>query len=186
MIFFFHSPIYFAFVGPMDQVPEFQGLPTVITLHGIYNPVCRAHQMMAMLNGGAQVPTQADVDPIYALATVKDRTIRVLCYSFESNPKVNYTTTVNVAIDPADIGERFTVKRYELSKTKANSWYLAQQRKLTQADCRRDPSIVDAINRESELKAEELGVLEVKDGRITLQAAMPAYSASLFVLEATK
>jgi hypothetical protein len=183
MAFFFHSPIYMAYAGPMDTTPEFQGIPTCITFHGIYNPVCRAYEMMSWLNDGVQVDTQADKDPIFALATMQNDTIKVLCYSFESNPKVSYTTTVNIAIDPAGLGKKFKVTRYELSETKANSWYQAQQMKLTQADCERDPSIVEKINKDSELKAESMGMIELQSGKLHLAVKMPVYSASLFILE---
>jgi xylan 1,4-beta-xylosidase len=183
MAFFFHSPIYFAFQGPMDVVPEFQGLPTCITLHGIYNPVCRAYEMMSWLNGGVQVAVEADKDPIFALATTQDKTIKVLCYSFDPAPKVTYTTSVNIAIDPAGMGKKFKVTRYELSENKANSWYLAQQMKLTQADCERDVSVVEKINKDSELMPEDMGVAEVQNEKVHLKVNIPAYSASLFILE---
>jgi len=185
MAFFFQSPIYFAYAGNPSTVPEFQGLPTCITFHGIFNPVCRTHQMMSWLNGGIQVSAEADKDPIYSLAVVDKNKIKVLCYSFDVNPRVSYTTAVDITIKSAGLGNRFKVTRYELSKTKSNSWYLAQRMRLTQADCIKNPSIVDTINRDSELKPEDAGTVEAKDGQLHLKTDLPAYSAVLYVLENT-
>jgi hypothetical protein len=183
MAFFFQSPIYFGYADDPSIVPEFQGLPTCITFHGFFNPVCRAHQMMSWLNGGMQVSAEADKDPVYSLAVVDKNQIKVLCYSFEANPQVKYTTAVDLSIDPAGLGKTFKVTRYELSKTKANSWYLAQKIRLTQADCIKNPSLVDKLNKDSELKPENAGMAEVRAGKIVLKFELPAYSASLYVLE---
>ncbi len=183
MAFFFHSPIYFGCAGDPAIVPEFQGLPTCITFHGIFNPVCRTHQMMSWLNGGTEVLAEADKDPIYSLAVVDKNKIKVLCYSFDVNPQVKYTTAVDVFIKPGEPGKGFKVTRYEFSKTKSNSWYLAQKMRLTQGDCIKNPSIVDTINRDSELKPEDAGTVTLKDGKIHLKHDMPAYSAVLFVLD---
>jgi hypothetical protein len=185
MAFFFHSPIYFAKYPPAEEAtaPEFGGQATVITFHGIFTPVCRAYQLMGRLTGGIRVSAEADVEPVYALATVTEREIKVLVYSFDVASTANYTTAVALTVQPAGLGRRFKVTRYELSATKANSWYLAQQRQLTQAQCVRDPAIVDRINRESELKPENLGLLTAADGKLTLSFPMPAYSAMLYVFE---
>jgi len=181
--FFFQSPIYMGFAPEPEKYPEFQGIPTCITFHGIFNPVCRAYQMMSWLNGGTQVSAEASNEPIYSLATVEKDKIKVLCYNFDVKPDDTYTTAVNVTIDPAKIGNKFKVTRYELSKTKANSWYLAQKIKLTQADCIKNPSIVDQINRDSELKPESMGAVEAKNGKIDLKLNLSGYSAVLLVLE---
>jgi hypothetical protein len=185
MAFFFQSPIYMAYTPAGDNTPEFQGLPTCITFHGIFAPVCRAHQMMSWLNGGTQVSAEAEKDPIYALAVVDKDTIKVLCYSFESNPNVKYTTKVSLSIDPADLGTAFDVTRYTLSATESNSWFLAQKMKLTMGHCKKDPSIVDKINTDSELKPRKLGRIETKDGKLHLQFELPAYSATLYVFKKT-
>lgn len=186
MAFFLQSPVGSALVDdlPLDQVPEFIGRLGIITFHGIFTPVARAHELMSMLNGGTQVWAEADKEPIWALAVVTDQDIRVLCYSFEPNSRADYTTRVNLSVIPAETGTTsptFNVTKYELSKTQANSWFLAQNLKLTQADCEKTPALVDRINRDSELKAENLGALAIKDGKLELSFAMPAYSARLYV-----
>lgn len=185
LTFFFHHPIYFCFYGADKQatIPEFLGQPTVITTHGVFKPVCRAFQMMYMLEGGTEIDAQADVDPIYTLATATDDEIRVLCYNFDVNPQLKYTTKVNVNIDPNGIGKKFQATKYELSETKANSWYLAKERKITFAQAENDLSVVDTLNKDSELKPEDLGLHEVKDGTIHLQCTIPSYGAVLFVLK---
>lgn len=185
LTFFTMHPTSGAFyngVSPSD-IPEFSGHSAAITLHGIFTPVCRTFEMMSMLNGGTEVSAVSKTEPIRALASKTDKEIKVLCYSFDVNPKANYTTKVDVRIKPDEIGKKFKVTKYEMSGTKANSAYLAKQMKLTQADCENDVSLVDKINRESELKPEDLGEVEVKDGVAQLSVDMPAYSASLLVLE---
>lgn len=183
MTFFFQSPFYFGFTSDPEHTPEFQGLPTCITFHGIFNPVCRAFQMMSWLNGGVQVSAESETDPIYSLAVVDKNTIKVLCYSFDVNPTVKYTTDVELSIDPAGLGNTFKATRYELSATKGNSWYLAQQIKLTQADCIKNPAIVDKINTDSELKPENQGLIKTQNGKLNITFRLPAYSAVLYVFE---
>lgn len=184
LAFFEMHPLTDAFFDlPASQAPEFVGKATVITLHGIFKPVCRAYQMMAMLNGGTEVAAETDNDPIYALAAITGKQIKILCYNFDVNPQAGYTTRVDVTVDPAGLGNQFKVTKYELSATKANSWRLAQQMNLTQADCEKEVAIVDKINRESELKPEDAGRVETRNGKLKLTLAMPAYSATLLILE---
>ncbi|MCE5198902.1 MAG: hypothetical protein ABFD54_14670 [Armatimonadota bacterium] len=185
LIFFLEAPnatVYYDGV-PMTDVPEFTGQSTCVTFHGIFTPLSRASQMMSMLNGGNLVNASADKEPIYTLATATDTKINVLCYSFDQNPAASYTTSVAVSVNPAGIGSSFRVQRYVLSSTQANSWYLANQRSLTQADCARDSSLIDSINNASKLVPIDDGVKTVTDGAIHLNVSIPAYSALLFVLE---
>jgi xylan 1,4-beta-xylosidase len=168
---------------PRDQVPEFTGTNTCLTYHGVITPVCRAYQMMSMLNGGREVPAAAANEPVWALATVQGGQIRVLCYSYDPDPQAEYTTRVRLSIAACGPAKRYRARRYELSSTKANSWYLAQQMHLTQADCERDISLVDRINRDSDLRAEDAGLHEVVAGKLSLRFELPAYSAVLYVLD---
>ena len=168
---------------PRDQVPEFTGTNTCITYHGVITPVCRAYQMMSMLNGGRELAATADSEPIWTLATARGDQIRVLVYSYDPDPQADYTTHVRLSIVPDGPATRYHARRYELSGTKANSWYLAQQTHLTQADCERDISLVDKLNRESDLQAEDAGAPEVVAGKLSLRLQLPAYSAALIVLD---
>ena len=163
----------------VTRIPVPNGSQNVWTKH-----ICRAYQMMSWFNGGQEVSTDADKEPIWTLATVKDKQIKVLCYSFEADPRVEYTTAVDLTVRPAGIGARFKATKYELSSTKANSWYLAQEAGLTQADCENDISLVDKINRESELKPENAGTYQATNDKIHLNFSLPAYSAVLYVFEA--
>ncbi len=185
MAFFLMAPFSTVFYDgvPADKTPEFNGGNTPVTYHGIFTPISRAHQMLSWLNGGREVSVVADKDPIYAISTIKGKQIRVLCYSFDVNPQVTYTTSVNLTVNPAGLGHKFKATKYEFSGTKGNSWYLAQQMKLTQADCERDVTIVDRINRASEIKPENAGVYKVEGGKLNLNFSMPAYSAVLYVFD---
>jgi xylan 1,4-beta-xylosidase len=183
--FFYHAPGHIALYNgvPLDQVPEFTGPNTCVTYHGIVAPVCRAYQMMSLLNGGREVAADADKEPVWALATVCRNQIRVLCYSYDPDPQADYTTQVSLSVHVAGLGQRFRATKYELSRTKANSWYLAQQMKLTQADCERDLSLVDRINRKSDLKAEDEGMHDAAGGKVTIHFGLPAYSAVLYLFD---
>ncbi|MBN1556252.1 MAG: hypothetical protein JXA11_16045 [Phycisphaerae bacterium] len=184
LTFFFHHPIYFHHYGvPKETMPEFLGMPTVITTHGVFKPVCRAFQILYRLEGGTEVSAEADVDPIYTLATATDDEIRVLCYNFDVNPQLKYTTKVDVHIDPDGIGKKFHVTKYELNETKANSYTLARQRKITFAQVDKDLTLVDKLNKDSELKPEPIGLHETREGKIHLQCEIPSYGAVLLVLK---
>ncbi len=185
MAFFWEAPDYLTnYSGvSMANVPEFTGLSTCITTHGIFTPVCRAVQMMSMLNGGNQVLASSATCPIYAMATATSSQIRVLCYSFDENPQANYTTSVNVSINPAGIGSTFNVTQYVLSSTQANSCYLAQQQNLMQANCAQNASLIDSINQSSQLVPVSGGQVSVANGALSLSVSMPAYSAVLFILD---
>jgi hypothetical protein len=107
----------------------------------------------------------------------------VLCYNFDIKPQLKYATALDLAVNPAGMATKFRAAKYELSETKANSWYLATQRKLTFGEAENDLSLVDQINRDSELKHEDTGVQNVTDGKIHLQCTIPSYGAVICVLK---
>ena len=182
--FFFEHPFYFQYWDkPFSEIPEFTGQATSVTYHGIATPVSRAYQMMSMLNGGTEVETKADKEPVWAMATVVKNEIRLLCYSLAAVPTAKYTTRVSLELNPTDIGKTFKVTKYELSDTKANSWYLATQRKLTHQNCEDNPAVVDEINKASELKPEGMGKVNVSENRIRMAFDLKSYSAVLFVFQ---
>lgn len=185
MVSFPQSPTGAALIDgvPMDDVPEFIGRMGTITFHGIYTPLSRAHQMMAMLNGTTEVAAHADVEPIWTIAGTTDDEIRILCYSFEPNSKADYTTRVKLTITTGDLGKKFTATRCELSKTESNAWAVATKMKLTQGQCHKDPSLVDRVNNETEFKPKNMGTVTAQDGTVTLDLSMPAYSAQLITLK---
>ncbi|MFA5206440.1 MAG: hypothetical protein WC708_18740, partial [Lentisphaeria bacterium] len=185
--FFEHPNWYVCWDRPAAEIPEFTGNASAVTFHGIIAPVSRAYQMMAMLNGGMEVRAEASNEPVWALATTEKDTLKVLCYSLDPDPKAAYTTQVSLAVKTAGAGKKFQVTRYELSDTKANSWYLATRMKLTQQMCVDNPALVAQINRDSELKPENLGVLTAtREGRVALEFPLKAYSAVLFVFTEAK
>ncbi|MEN6583690.1 MAG: hypothetical protein ABFD54_14680 [Armatimonadota bacterium] len=183
--FFFENPSYgdLKYDEPRNQVPEFAGMNTCISYHGIFKPICRSAQLMSMLNGGQEVQADADKEPIWVLASMKGNQIKVLCYSFDVDPRAKYTTSVDVLVKVGELGRKFKVTKYELSETKANSWYLAQQMNLTQADCDKDISIVERINAETEPKAEDAGIHEATDGVVHVNLSMPSFSVTVLVME---
>jgi hypothetical protein len=181
--FFEHPNWYACWDRPAAEVPEFTGNASAVTFHGIIMPVARAYQMMAMLNGGMEVQAEASNEPVWALATTEKDTVKVLCYSLDSNPNAVYTTQVSLAVKVGNLGKKFTVTKFELSDTRANSWYLAKQLKLTQQMCADNPALVDQINRDSELKPEAMGTVTTKNQIATINFGMKSYSAVLFVLK---
>jgi hypothetical protein len=86
-------------------------------------------------------------------------------------------------LNPTGIGNTFKVTKYELSDTKANSWYLATQRKLTHQNCEDNPAIVDEVNKASELKPEDMGKVNISENRIRMAFDLKSYSAVLFVFK---
>ncbi len=193
MAFFYASPFYFAPVRNatgfkksrmQSNTPEFLGEPTMITFHGIFKPVTRIFQMLSWMNGGKELSVQADCEPIFTMAVKDGDTIKLLCYSFDVDPSQKYQTVVNILLNSLPEGTTYDVTRYELSATKANSCYLATQKKLTQAICEKNIPVVDRINKDSELKPENLGNVSVgSGGKLKFSVKVPAFSASMFVLK---
>ncbi len=195
MVFFYHSPIYMAPVrGDHDfkkaanqaTTPEFLGGPTMRTFHGVAKPVARVFQLLSWLNGGAVMKSDADVEPIFSIGTVDGDTVKLLLYSFDVDPTQDYTTQVAVHGSGLAPDTRYKVTRYELSKDKANSWYLATRDHVTQQMCEQDVSVVDRLNRESEFAPETIEIATDAQGRATLTLPMPTMSASLLVFEPEK
>ncbi len=197
MAFFYAAPFYMAPVrhatgfkkSPMQSnTPEFLGEPTMITFHGIFKPVTRIFQMLSWMNGGKELDVKADCEPIFTMAVKDGETIKLLCYSFDVDTAQTYVTDVKVALDNVGkAGEKYRITRYEMSATKANSCYLATQEKLTQEKCEKNIAVVDRINKDSELKPEDMGSVSVgAGGKLNFSAKVPAFSASLFVLTPEK
>ena len=192
LVFFYHSPTYFApvrgnhgFTHSDNQAttPEFVGEPTVRTFHGVAKPVTRIFQMLSWMNGGSVMETDADVEPIFTLGTAEGDTVKLVVYSFDLDPTREYVTRVNVTGTGLKPDTRYAVTRYELNSQKANSWYLATRDKVTQQMCEEDIGVVDRLNRESEFVPEELEFSSDAAGTLQFSVPVPSMSASLFVLK---
>ena len=191
LTFFFFSPIFTAPVRgsgqdyPINQLncPEFFGKETMISFHGIFKPICRSFEMLSWLNGMTEIYAESSNEPIYSLAAKKGNEIKVLCYSFDVNPQVKYNTSVDVKINIDAEISRVKVKKYEFSGSKANSAYLCQSRRITQADCENDLSIVDEINSLSRLVPEDMGCYNVVNGNVSIPVDMTSFSAVMFSIE---
>lgn len=191
LVYFYYHPFYHSAVRghfphlPINQsnYPEFNGKETMISFHGIFKPVCRIFEMVSWLNEMTEVYADTATEPIYAFAAMNDKQVKVICYNFDVNPQARYTTQVKMNVNLDHPVKNVKITRYELSETKANSAYLCQTRRITQADCENNLALVDEINRLSELMPEDLGRQPVQNGKVSLSFDMPAFSASLFVLE---
>lgn len=192
MVFFYHSPTYFApvrgdwnFKKSPNQATtsEFVGEPTMRTFHGVIKPVARIFQLLSWLNGGREIATAADAEPIYSLAVKDGNAVKLLLYSFDVDPTQTYSSTVTVKFSGLEPKSLYRVIRNELNSRKANSWYLATRDQITQKECEDDISVVDRLNRESEFKPEHLSpVIADQNGVAVLQLNMPVMSASLLEL----
>ena len=192
MAFFYAAPIYFAPVrGDHDfkkapnqkDTPEFLGEPTVHTFHGVFKPVTRIMQMLSWLNGGRVLQPQVDAEPIYAMGVKDGDTVKLVVYSYDLDPTQDYSTEVAVELQGMKPNASYKVTRYELSATKANSWYLATRDGITQKMCEDDIAVVDRLNRESELQPETSEANSDADGNLSTTITMPTMSASLLVFE---
>lgn len=153
------------------------------TFHGVIKPVARIFQLLSWLNGGREIATAADAEPIYSLAVKDGNAVKLLLYSFDVDPTQTYSSTVTVKFSGLEPKSLYRVIRNELNSRKANSWYLATRDQITQKECEDDISVVDRLNRESEFKPEHLSpVIADQNGVAVLQLNMPVMSASLLEL----
>ncbi len=196
MVFFYHSPTYFAPVrgdhnfskAPNQKdTSEFLGEPTVRTFHGVFKPVTRIMQLLSWMNDGLLLNPQVDNEPIYAIGVRQNDEVKLLLYSYDLDPTQSYDTTVTVEVDNLAPETKYEVVRYELNKEKANSWALAQKYNVTQKMCEDDITWVDRLNDESEFVPEELGVITTDaSGKLNTVISMPTISASLLEFKPVK
>ncbi len=194
MVFFYHSPTYFApvrgdhnFQKSPNQAttPEFVGESTMVTFHGVFKPVARTFQLLSWLNGGAELKAEATNEPIFVNAVkTPEGIIKILAYNFDLNPKKTYTTKVDFNIENLPVNREFELVRYTLSATKSNSWYLATRDQITQKMCEDDVTIVDRLNTESEPVAEKVGIFASDAaGTLNFSLEMPVFSADFLILQ---